>query len=405
MSKTIQENILDFDFKKSDTRYGPHGIHTWLAAMIPPLAKKLIEKTKPTNLLDPFSGGGTVCVEGILNKIPATAVDANPLSYIITKAKTTPLTHSKTKDLFEEIKNDATNNDFTEFHFPDYKEYRTEYWFKEEHFGPLNSLARSIYEIKNKKLKVFFQCVFSATVRDVSLTYRNEIRLRRLEPKDLVKFDRDVLKTFETRYEKTLDRLKELPSKSNAKVITGDVKKMPFKNNEFSTIICSPPYGDERNGVPYFQFTKNMAYWLGIPKNDLESYKKNVLGWFNKETILEKHSPESKTFRKLLKDIKSNQKNVNEAISFYSDYNIALQEMSRVTNDKIVIVIGNRVLNKTIVNNAKITTELFENLGIKLSEHLKRDLPSKRIPRFGDSKIVEGGQIDKEDILIYSLKK
>jgi hypothetical protein len=79
--------------------------------------------------------------------------------------------------------------------------------------------------------------------------------------------------------------------------------------------------------------------------------------------------------------------------------------MSRVTNDKIVIVIGNRVLNKTVVNNANITTEFFENMGIKLSEHLKRDLPSKRLPRFGDSKIVQGGQIDKEDILIYSLKK
>ncbi len=405
MSKTIQENILDFDFKKSNTRYGPHGIHTWLAAMIPPLAKKLIEKTKPTNLLDPFSGGGTVCVEGILNKIPSTGVDANPLSYIITKTKTTPLIHSKTKNLFEEIISNVRNEDFKEFHFPDYKEYRTKYWFKEEHFGPLNSLARSIYNIENKKLKVFFQCVFSATIRDVSLTYRNEIRLRRLEPKDLARFDRDVLKTFEARYEKTLDRLKEFPSKPTAKVITGDVKKMPFKNNEFSTIICSPPYGDERNGVPYFQFIKNMAYWLGIPKNDLEIYKKNVLGWFNKDTILDKIPPESKTLNKLLKTIKNNQKNVNEAISFYYDYHNALKEMSRVTNDKIVIVIGNRVLNKTVVNNANITTEFFENMGIKLSEHLKRDLPSKRLPRFGDSKIVEGGQIDKEDILIYSLKK
>ena len=148
-----------------------------------------------------------------------------------------------------------------------------------------------------------------------------------------------------------------------------------------------------------------MAYWLGIPKNELESYKKNVLGWYNKDTILEKIPPESKTLKKLLTAIKSNQKNVNEAVSFYYDYNNALKEMSRVTNDKIVIVIGNRVLNKKIINNADITTELFENLGVKLSEHFKRDLPSKRIPRFGDTKFIQGGQIDKEDILIYSLKK
>lgn len=405
MSKTVQVNSLDFDFKKSNTRYGSHAIHTWLAAMIPPLAKKLIEKTKPTNLLDPFSGGGTVCVEGLLNKIPSTGIDANPLSYIITKTKTTSLPATKAIELFEEIRTKAKDDVFDEFHFPDYKEYKTEYWFKEEHFSPLNSLARSIFNIENKKLKVFFQCVFSATIRDVSLTYRNEIRLRRLEPKDLARFDRDVLDTFQKRFLKTIDRLKDIPSKPSVKVLTGDVREMPFKNNEFSTIICSPPYGDERNGVPYFQFIKNMAYWLGIPKNELESYKKNVLGWYNKDTILEKIPPESKTLKKLLTAIKSNQKNVNEAVSFYYDYNNALKEMSRVTNDKIVIVIGNRVLNKKIINNADITTELFENLGVKLSEHFKRDLPSKRIPRFGDTKFIQGGQIDKEDILIYSLKK
>ena len=180
------------------------------------------------------------------------------------------------------------------------------------------------------------------------------------------------------------------------------MKKLPFENDEFSTIICSPPYGDERNGVPYFQFVKNMMYWLGLPKTDLEKYKTNVLGWYNKDIIKEKHAPESKTLNKILKKM-DNQKSIDEAISFYYDYNQGLKEMSRVTTDKIVIVIGNRILNKQIINNAAITTELFSNIGIKLLEHHKRDLPSKRIPRFGDVKKVEGGQIDKEDILIYSV--
>jgi len=244
--------------------------------------------------------------------------------------------------------------------------------------------------------------VFSATIRDISLTYRNEIRLRRLEPQDLAKFNRDIIKTFQNRFQKTLEKVNSLPRGTKAKVIMGDVKKLPFEKDEFSTIICSPPYGDERNGVPYFQFVKNMMYWLGLPKDELEKNKMNVLGWYNKDSIKGKFAPESKTLKKLLRDIKDNSKSVDEAVSFYYDYFLGLQEMARVTSNKIVIVIGNRILNKQLINNAAITTELFENIGVKLIEHHKRDLPSKRIPRFGDTKTVEGGQIDKEDILIYS---
>lgn len=394
--------VEDWNFKKSDTRYSTHSTHTWLAAMIPALASKLIEKTKPTNLLDPFCGGGTVCVEAVLNNIQSTGIDANPLSAIITKTKTTKISESSVNEIADDIIKKAKKSKQGEFFFPDHKEYKTEYWFKKEHIKYLDSIARSVSQIENKKIKIFFQCVFSATIRDVSLTYRNEIRLRRLEPQDLAKFNRDVIETFENRIKKTLERINTLPRGAKSRIVTGDVKRLPFENNEFSTIICSPPYGDERNGVPYFQFVKNMLYWLGLPKTELEKYKTNVLGWHNKEIIKEKHTPESKTLSKLLKKL-DNQKNIDEANSFYHDYNQGLKEMSRVTSDKIVIVIGNRILNKQVINNAAITTELFSNIGVKLSEHHKRNLPSKRIPRFGDGEKVEGGQIDKEDILIYSV--
>jgi len=337
-----------------------------------------------------------------LNNIPSTGIDANPLSVIITKTKTTKISESSVNEIANKIIEKAEKSKEDAFFFPDHKEYRTEYWFKKEHIKYLDSIARSVSQIENKKTKIFFQCVFSATVRDVSLTYRNEIRLRRLEPQDLAKFNRDVITTFEKRIKNTLERINTLPKGAKSRIVMGDVKKLPFENNKFSTIICSPPYGDERNGVPYFQFVKNMMYWLGLPKTELEKYRMNVLGWHNKETIKEKHAPESKTLSKLLKNF-DNQKSIDEAISFYHDYNQGLKEMSRVTSDKIVIVIGNRTLNKQVINNAAITTELFSNIGVKLSEYHKRDLPSKRIPRFGDVKKVEGGQIDKEAILIYSV--
>lgn len=397
-------NENSWDFKNTDTQYSTHSIHTWLAAMIPPLAQKIIKFTNPSRILDPFCGGGTVCVESLLNSIPCAGIDVNPLSIIISKAKTTPIEEEEMKiNLHYIIDNINTAKSF-DLIYPDYKEYRILYWFKNEHLPILNSIAKSIANIKQEKIKTFFQCIFSATIRDVSLTYRNEIRLRRLEFPDLIKFNRNIIKIFEKRAIDSFNRLLSIPKGIDTKIVKGDVKKLPFKNNLFSTIICSPPYGDERNGIPYFQFAKNMLYWMGIQKKELNEAKTKVLGWYDKKSITKKICPDSNTLKQIIKEINLKQ-NIDEAIAFYSDYEIGLKEMDRVTFDKIVIVIGNRILNKKVINNAIITTELFKNIGLKLDHQYIRNLPSKRIPRFGDSKLVEGGHIDQEHILIYSSKK
>jgi len=153
--------VEDWNFKKSDTQYSTHGTHTWLAAMIPALARKLIEKTRPTNLLDPFCGGGTVCVEGVLNNIPVTGVDANPLSAIITKTKTSRISESNVNTIFDDIIKKTKKSKESDLFFPDHKEYRTEYWFKKEHIKYLNNIARSVSQIEDKKDQdVFSMCVF-----------------------------------------------------------------------------------------------------------------------------------------------------------------------------------------------------------------------------------------------------
>jgi len=225
---TLRLEDQDWNFKKSDTRYATHGIHTWLAAMIPALANKLIQKTKPTSLLDPFCGGGAVCVEAVLNNIPTAGVDANPLSSIVAQTKTTHVDESSVKEILSGILKEAKKSKVRELYYPDHEQYHVSYWFKPEHLKFLDSVARSLTIIQDQKLKTFFQCIFSATIRDVSLTYRNEIRLRRLEPQDLAKFDRDVLEIFSRRTFDSLSRIQSLPEKIDARIMTGDVKKTIF---------------------------------------------------------------------------------------------------------------------------------------------------------------------------------
>ena len=57
-----------------------------------------------------------------------------------------------------------------------------------------------------------------------------------------------------------------------------DIKKMDFENESFHSVICSPPYADDKNGVGYFQFSKNMLEWLGYTKEEISDHKKLFLG-------------------------------------------------------------------------------------------------------------------------------
>lgn len=395
---TLSNEVVnyDWDFKGSDTQYATHGMHTYLAAMVPALAKRLVEKYVPENgkLLDPFCGGGAVVVEGVLKDIPSSGIDINPLAVLITKAKTHKLDEQQLNHTLNEVYESALNYNGPELTFPE--QYKIDYWFKDYMYKPLTGLKYAIDSIKSENVRTFFEVVFSATIRDVSLTYRNEQRLRRFVPKDLEKFNPNVFEKFLLRANDSIRRNKLLPKGSSAEVIHGSNLDMPFKDKEFTNIICSPPYGDERNGVPYSQFSKNMLIWLGYKREDLLNLKKLSLGGILESEI----NFDSPYLEKKLK-VFTKEQSINEAISFYNDYYKALSEMKRVTTQYISIVVGNRTLNGQVVDNGKITIELMESLGIKLHSEFRRTLPHKRLPKMGTNC---GAQINEEDILTFSVR-
>lgn len=388
----------DFQFRDMSTKYSTHGMHPYVAAMVPALAKKMIQETKPTSLLDPFCGGGAVCVEGILAEIPTAGLDINHLSLVLTNAKTTHLDICSIMEQYYSLMETARTQTYLHDDY-EYKKFMIHYWFKEDVIERLGRLAYAVNTIQDMKLRMFFQCVLSGTVRDCSLTYRNEIRLHKIRPADYNKFNPDVMSIFEKRTVSAANAVSLLPVGASADIRHGDILNMPFENGQFTTIITSPPYGDERNGVPYTQFAKNMLYWLGTKKASVDKHKRQTLGWIDKST--DKHLPQTPTLRSLDQSM-TNSRSRRDLAAFYHDYDLALGEMARVASDTIVIVIGNRVLNNLVIDNSKITTEMFELHGLRLVKHYQRDLPSKRIPKFGRSPTVNGGCIDREDILFYS---
>lgn len=196
-----------WDFAGQDTQYLTHGLHPYLASMIPQIPRTLIKRYMPKGgrLLDPFVGGGSVVVEAYLNGVESWGIDVNPLAILISKAKTTRLESDRLQGVATRLLEHSRTFGGPTLRFP--KETLVDYWFHNYTFRPLTAIIQSIREISKAErgrdpefgaaLSTFLLCVFSNTVRDVSLTYRGEVRLHRLKPQDLDRFRPDVQRAFE----------------------------------------------------------------------------------------------------------------------------------------------------------------------------------------------------------------
>ena len=383
----------EWDFASQDTQYSTHGIHTYVAAMIPALARRLIDTYAPAggSVLDPFCGGGAVLVEALRSGRPALGNDTNPLAVLVARAKTThidaPTIHAAGRRILAQAR--AYDGPPLRFTAADY----VEYWFKDYMLFPLTALRHAIDRQRNVAVRTLFQALFSATVRSVSLTHRNEVRLRRMTPAQQENFNPDVFAVFERYVALAEERVPALPPGAKATVERGDTRYLNLRNDAADVIVCSPPYGDERNGVNYTQFAKNMLHWLGYGREELRTAKGDTLGWGRQQRAV----PPSPFLLDSLEQLGANPTAEREAVAFYADYYAALREMARVTRERIIIVIGNRVLNKQVLDNAQITVELMNAIGIPLETSHSRQLPTKRLPKMREA----GAAIDREAVLVF----
>ena len=395
-SSVVTSPIIDeWDFAGVDTQYGTHGIHTYLAAMIPQLAHRLIDMYVPRNgsVLDPFCGGGTVLVEAIRSGRPAAGCDINPLAVLVSKAKTRYIDTFVVLMTLSEVLERSTGYQGEALNFK--KSDYIDFWFKPYMMKPLTALRYAIGETtaSDEASNNLFRTIFSATARDVSLTYRNEIRLRRMREDERQRFNPHVFQRFQRRGMMASSRVGELPKEAVSTVKLQDATRLEFGDNEFSTVLCSPPYGDERNGVPYTQFAKNMLLWLGYTTEEIQESKRLSLGWYKNG----KQPPPSSTLASALEKISAYPDSVREAIAFYADYRLALAELARVVTDRVIIVIGQRVLRNIVFDNGSITAELMSDVGMDLEAYYARRLPTKRLPRMREF----GAAINRESILIF----
>jgi hypothetical protein len=81
------------DLSRLQTSYITHDYHRYPAKFIPQLARRIIKENSDVGDLvcDPFMGSGITLIEAIINGRQAYGTDINPVSVLISRAKTTPI--------------------------------------------------------------------------------------------------------------------------------------------------------------------------------------------------------------------------------------------------------------------------------------------------------------------------
>jgi len=404
-SKTKIDYSWSFSDKtRKDTAYITHGYHRYPAKFIPQIVSRLAGKyTKEGDLIvDPFGGCGTTLVESKVMGRPSVGVDINPVAVLITKAKITPIDPQKIEKAFAILKTklDTYSKD-TKVKAPEHE--RIDYWFKPEEKRKLAFIFAEISKLKDQDIRDFFYCGFSNILKNCSIWLQKSNKPTR----DLNKKPSDPIPTFYKQIKMMMRgnaRFYELSKEKKhleipSQVYCTDARTIPAKDNSVSLIVTSPPYVTSYEYADLHQLT---ALWLEYTK-DLSDFRKRFIGtsYHNKKDLILNSELAEKIRNELLEKDK---KTAEEVSTYFSEMNQVFTEMKRMLKKggKTCIVIGNTSLKGVEILNAEVFAEQLQNLGLKIADIIKREIPSKNLPSVRDEKTGKFARIsDKNKVSAY----
>ena len=405
LNKTKIDKSWSFSDKtRKDTAYITHGYHRYPAKFIPQIVSRLAEKytNEGDFIVDPFGGCGTTLVESKVMGRPSIAVDINPVAVLITKAKITAIDPAKIEREFGALqKKLETYNENTKVKAPEHE--RIDYWFKPEGKRKLAFIFAEISKIKDQDVQDFFFCGFSNILKNCSIWMQKSNKPTR----DFEKIPSEPIKTFFKQMKMMLRgnaRLFELLSEKGylkipSKVVCTDARTIPAKDSSINLIVTSPPYVTSYEYADLHQLT---ALWLEYTQ-DLSDFRKRFIGTsYHSKKDLILNSSIAESIRKEL--LETDKKTAEEVSTYFSEMNQVFVEMKRMLKKggRTCIVVGNTSLKGVKILNAEVFVEQLQNLGLKVADIIKREIPSKNLPSVRDKETGKFASItDKNKVSAY----
>ncbi|MDK9580584.1 hypothetical protein QQA45_03510 [Sneathia sanguinegens] len=431
---------LDYwDFKDDDTKEYTHGLHNYPAVMVCPISRNIISLVRgiqPVNaLLDPFSGSGTVVVEGMINGIPTVAGnDINPLALLLTKVKSTPLDCNKLKKeaaavkkcIVEAInKNKAYLDDVDNYianelgldilgkkgwgdSAPQYlKQFCSEkgiditipefknigYWFRPRVILELAIEKATIDNVKDKDIRDFIFVAMSESIRLVSNRKNGEFKMFRMPAPKVLTFRPDVYAEFAKILDRNIEKmenfvakLKENDSMPKVSIFRNSACTLEnVPNDTYDLIVTSPPYGDSRTTVAYGEYSRLSLQWINIynlSEKEIMGVDKSLMGGKKYRNGFELDL-KSDTLRAALDKIKDEDlERAGDVYSFYEDLDAAIKSSAEKTKKGgyHFWVVGNRTVKNILLQTDVVISELAEQYGLKTVYTIDRNIPNKVMP-------------------------
>lgn len=398
----------NFIIKQSNPNKYTHSFFKYPCKFIPEIPRWGIKKYMPKDgniVFDPFAGSGTTLLESKIQGFDSCGTEIDPIAKMIILVKTQTYTLDDLlaidRDFESIIIRLKTKNDDIPAFRPEINNLT--HWFTNENLDILGKLKYLISQLSNKKSKTFLELVFISIVKAVSQA--DDSSPKPYVSRKVIKIAPNALEKYimvYKKYRKDLDEYAKLHLKNTVRIVEGDAL---FTKEEFiaDLAITSPPY---INAFDYPRTMRLENLWMEThtEKSILHSKSKYV-GTESFSIVKEKEKAlDILGESELLKDkfTKIEEIDLKRALvlkRFFEDMKLNLINVRNhlKNNSKYIIVIGNSVIRKELIESWKILRDIAENNGYKFVEHFtyKIQNPYIRIPRGG-----KGGHISHDHILV-----
>ena len=236
-------------------RRATQGFHSYPARLHPEAARILLAALPGKTLADPFCGGGTILVEGLISGRQVFGSDLSPVATLVATARTALLAPDQLERLkieLDEIHDKAARSIEEKrnvYLHPAILKYKN--WYKTNCFNELACLYDAIRN-SSSELKPLFQAVFSSLVVKYSLRASDTSNKVVYVPRK----NGTVLRAFKDKSREFVEQLTEFqtlvpPGTEPARIRLADARHPEFENVD--TIITSPPYPGTYDYLPLQQ--------------------------------------------------------------------------------------------------------------------------------------------------------
>lgn len=424
--KAISSEILNGkNYSRDDFA---RSILNYPAMMVPSVQEPIIEKLSHAidgeiSLLDPFMGASNTLVTGMKYGMNVFGQDINPLSILLSQVKTSFYQVEELIDAEKRLISGiiSDTSDIVEISF-----INIDKWFTIDIQIELSKIYRAICKEQSLKIRKFFWVVLAETIRLTSNDRTSTFKMHMRPVEELNARLVSAIRTFATVSKKNIKNISDYIS---VLLLNGHIKKGKYIKNidvvwgdslsgikttkEFNLLVTSPPYGDNQTTVTYGQFSYLPLQWIPvkdidnnieieylrtIKEIDSKSLGGQVKG--NIKEIEEQIFEKSQTLKRFIAQFNDDERKKAEKVTrFIYELDCSIDKMlPRMRKESFLIwTIGNRNVNKQVVRNDLILSELFLSKGVELFTGLERDILSKRMP----GKNNFSNTMSKEKILIY----